>query len=133
MSTLIEETTLEAKTKDLCAAIVADDSFIKLQGQVEKFLSSDEARLQYQSVQEMGERLNEKQQSGVQLSDSEISQFEEAREQVLNNATVTDFMNAQKELQDIQKTVSKLVGMTLELGRVPTDEDIEAANNAGGG
>jgi len=121
-----------AKTKELCAAIVEQESFIKLQAQVEKFLSDDESRLQYQSVHEMGDSLNQKQRSGVELSEAEISEFESTREQLLKNETVTDFMAAQKELQEIQNTVGKFVGMTLEMGRVPTQDDIDAASSGGG-
>ena len=68
----------------------------------------------------------------MEASESEISEFEQAREQLLQNSTVTDFMAAQKELQEIQNTIGKMVGMTLELGRVPTAEDIEAASSGGG-
>jgi len=132
MSMLLEESVVMAKTKELCAAIVGQDSFKELQSQVEKFLSNDEARLQYQSVHEMGDSLNQKQKSGVELSDAEITQFETTREQLLQNDTVTNFMSAQKELQEISSTVTKFVGMTLELGRVPTQDDIEAASSGGG-
>lgn len=129
---LLEESAVMAKTKELCAAIVEQESFAKLQSQVEKFLSDDEARLQYQSVHEMGDSLNQKQQSGVELGEAEISEFETTREQLLKNDTVTDFMAAQKELQQIQSTVTKFIGMTLEIGRVPTQDDLDAANSGGG-
>lgn len=132
MSLLLEESAVVAKTKELCEAIVADESFASLQAQVEKFLSNDEARLQYQSVHEMGDTLNQKQRSGVELSETEISEFEQSREQLLANSIVTDFMDAQKQLQEIQQTVGKFVGMTLELGRVPTQEDIDSASSGGG-
>lgn len=132
MSMILEDTAISAKTKELCATIVGQESFVKLQSQVETFLGNDEARLQYQSVHEQGEMLNQKQRSGVELGESEISEFEQAREQLLQNTTVTDFMAAQKELQEIQNTIGKMVGMTLELGRVPTTEDIEAASGGGG-
>ena len=132
MSMILEESAISAKTKELCSTIVEQESSVNLQSQVETFLSNDEARLQYQSVHEQGDQLNQKQRSGVELSESEISEFEQAREQLLQNSTVTDFMAAQKELQEIQNTIGKMVGMTLELGRVPTAEDIEAASSGGG-
>ena len=132
MSMILEESAVTAKTKELCASIVEQESFVRLQSQVETFLNNDEARLQYQSVHESGEALNQKQRSGVELSESEISEFEQAREQLLQNTTVTDFMSAQKELQEIQNTIGKMVSMTLELGRVPTEDDIEAASSGGG-
>ena len=132
MSAIIEETAISAKTKELCSTIVEQASFINLQSQVETFLSNDEARLQYQSIQEQGDLLNQKQRSGVELSEAEISEFETGREQLLQNSVVTDFMEAQKELQEIQSTIGKMVGLTLELGRVPTAEDIESASGGGG-
>ncbi len=131
MSTLLEQSAVTEKTKELCEAIVADPKFAALQKQIEAFLSNDEARLQYQSVHEMGDNLNQKQRSGVELSDAEINEFEQAREQLLQNSIVTDFMAAQKELQEIQQSIGKYVGMTLELGKVPTAEDIEAASGGG--
>lgn len=132
MSMILEESAVTAKTKELCATIVEQESFVKLQSQVEAFLNNDEARLQYQSVHESGDALNQKQRSGVELSDSEITEFEQAREQLLQNSVVTDFMSAQKELQEIQNTVGKMVSLTLELGRVPTADDIETASSGGG-
>ena len=131
MTATLEESAVTAKTKELCASIVEQESFVKLQSQVETFLNNDEARLQYQSVHESGEALNNKQRSGVELSESEISEFEQAREQLLQNTTVTDFMAAQKELQEIQNTIGKMVSLTLELGRVPTEDDIAAASGGG--
>ncbi len=129
---LLEEITVVAKTKELCETIVNQNAFKILQKQVKSFLGNDEAKLQYQSVQEMGDSLNQKQRSGVELGESEISEFEQSREQLLQNSTVTDFMAAQKEFQEIQSVVTKYVGMTLELGQVPTDEEIAEANSGGG-
>ncbi len=135
MSMILEETTVTEKTLELCAAIVEQESFAKLQSQIEKFLNDDEARLQYQSVHERGDELNQKQRAGVELGDTEINAFEESREQLLRNTVVTDFMSAQKQLQSIQKTITQMVGLTLELGHVPTEDDIAAASGGccGGG
>lgn len=135
MSLIADDSVLMGKTKELCAAIVEQGEFQALQGSVETFLSNDEARLQYQSVHERGQELNQKQQAGVELSDSEISDFESAREQLMANEIVTDFMEAQRELQVLQSSIGKYVGMTLELGRVPNAEDFTADNGGccGGG
>ena len=122
-----------ATTKSLCETLVSQDEFKRLHQNVEAFLSNDEARLQYQSVHESGEALNNKQRSGVELSDAEISEFEQAREQLLQNSVVTDFMDAQRELQTVQQAIGKYVGLTLELGRVPTEEDFAEAAGQGGG
>ncbi len=131
MNLLEDDSVVMTKTRELCAAIAEDSEYQELLGQVEKFLGDDEARLSYQSVHEAGQQLNQKQQSGLELSESEISAFEEARGNLLANPIASNFMKAQQSLEGIQTSVSRLVGMTLELGRVPTPEDIAQASGGG--
>lgn len=131
MNLIAEDSAIIAKTKDLCASIVDQPDFKALQESVVSFLNNDEARLQYQSVHERGEELNYKQRSGVELSDKEIDDFESAREALLENTIVTDFMQAQRDLQGIQKQIGQYVSLTLELGRVPSEEDLMASSGGG--
>ena len=79
----------------------------------------------------MSKELHQKQHAGVELSDTEIQEFEDARESLFANDIASDFMAAQQSLQTLQQTISKYVGMTLELGRVPTPEDMEHADGGG--
>lgn len=132
MSMLAKESNVMLKTRELCDAIAQDIEFVALQGQVERFLEDDSAKLQYQSVHERGEELHQKQHAGVELSDQEIKEFESAREALLSNEVASEFMDAQQSLQTLQKTISKYVGMTLELGRVPEPEDMQEAEGGGG-
>ncbi len=133
MSALAEKTSITSKTKELCAAIAEDEQFIKLQGDVERFLSDDSAKLQYQSVHEKGEELHHKQHAGVELGAAEIKAFEDARDALFENKVAADFMDAQRILEGIQKDIAKYVSMTLELGRVPSDDEVAEAQNSGGG
>lgn len=123
MSILSEESSVISKTKELCAQIVAEPRFKELQGRVERFLDDDAARLQYQSVHERGEELHHKQHAGVELGAAEIREFEAARDALFKNEIARGFLEAQRELETIQQTIGKYVGMTLELGRVPEAED----------
>ncbi|MBK1882636.1 YlbF family regulator [Luteolibacter pohnpeiensis] len=132
MSTVAEESAVIAKTKELCAEIAADPEFIRLQKSVETFLGDDAARLQYQSVHQRGEELHQKKHAGIELSDAEIRDFEAARETLFQNKIVLNFLQAQKELEELQSEIGKYVGMTLELGRVPTDEEMEESHSGGG-
>ncbi|WP_227021437.1 YlbF family regulator [Oceaniferula marina] len=129
---LAKDSAVMAKTQELCEAISQDIEFLALQGQVERFLSDDAAKLQYQSVHERGEELHQKQHAGVELSEIEIKGFEEARDALMNNDVARDFMEAQQNLQTLQQTIGKYVGMTLELGRVPEAEDMEQSGDGGG-
>ena len=131
MNLLEDDSAVMGKTRDLCETIANDSDYRDLLQKVEKFLGDDEARLSYQSVHESGQALNQKQQSGLQLSDSEIAEFEGARSELYNNPIASDFMQAQQSLEALQSSVSRMVGMTLELGRVPTPEDIAQASGGG--
>jgi cell fate (sporulation/competence/biofilm development) regulator YlbF (YheA/YmcA/DUF963 family) len=132
MSAIAEKTSIISKTKELCAEIAGDAQFIKLQADVERFLSDDVAKLQYQTVHEKGEELHHKQHAGVELGAAEIKTFEDSRDALFDNKVAADFMDAQRTLETIQKQISKYVSMTLELGHVPTDAEMEEAENSGG-
>jgi len=131
MTMIAKESNVMSKTKELCDAIAQDIEFVTLQGQVERFLADDDAKLKYQSLHERGDELNQKQQAGVELSDKEIQEFEDARESLFSNEVASDFMEAQQGLQTLQKTITKYIGMTLELGRTPTPEDMEQGDGGG--
>ncbi len=130
MSIVAEDSAVIEKTRELCAQIASDPSFLKLQASVERFLSDDAARLQYQSVHEKGEELHQKQHAGIELGAAEIRDFETAREALFENSVARDFLAAQRDLESLQKEIGKYVGATIELGRVPTAEDL--ASSGGG-
>ncbi len=125
MTMLATESNVMAKTRELCDTISQDAEFLALQEQVERFLSDEPAKLAYQAAHEQGEELGQKQQAGVALSDIEIKQFEEARQALIDNEVTREFMAAQESFHTLQKTITKYVGMTLELGRVPEAEDMQ--------
>ena len=135
MSIASYDSTLIAKTRELCSQIVSDPTYLQLQDKVERFLNDDAARLQYQSVHERGEELHHKQHAGIQLGAQEIREFESAREALFSNEIATNFIEAQRELEQLQKIIGRYVGMTLELGRVPNAEDLEESSSGccGGG
>lgn len=129
-SLIAEDSTVISKTRELCAEIAKDETFLKLQADVERFLKDDTARLQYQSVHERGEELHQKQHAGIELGAAEIREFESARDALFDNEIARDFLSAQRELEALQKQIGKYVGSTIENGRVPSAEDL--AESAGG-
>ncbi len=135
MSIASYDSSLISKTRELCSQIVSDPIYLQLQEKVERFLNDDAARLQYQSVHERGEELHHKQHAGIQLGAQEIREFESAREALFANDIATNFIEAQRELEQLQKLIGRYVGMTLELGRVPNAEDLEESSSGccGGG
>ena len=132
MTLLADESAVMGKTRELCDTITQDKDFQSLIAKVEAFLSNDAARTQYQNVGEKGEALHQKQQAGVELSPQEVSEFEQAREALMENPIANSFLEARTELEALHQSVNKYVGMTIELGRVPTPEDFAAASSGGG-
>lgn len=131
MSIIAEDSAIIAKTRELCACIATDPVFAGFQDSVERFLNDDAARLQYQSVHERGEELHQKQHSGIHLGSAEIREFEAAREALFENEIARDFLVAREQLEKLQKEIGRYVGMTLELGRVPTSDELAEADGGG--
>lgn len=131
MTAIAENSPVIEKTRELCEQIANDATFKKLQGDVECFMDDEAAKLQYQSVHQRGEELHQKQHSGVELSASEIKEFEAARDALLDNDVVKGFLAAKQELEQLQRTIGQHVGMTLELGRVPTEDELAQATGGG--
>jgi len=124
---------VQAKLEELCRAILAEPAFEGARLRVEQFLINDAARTQYARVSEAGESLHHKQSQGVQLSDAEVSEFEKDRDSLLQNPVARGFLEAQEELQEYQRTINRFVGKTLELGKLPADEDLEGGCGHGCG
>jgi cell fate (sporulation/competence/biofilm development) regulator YlbF (YheA/YmcA/DUF963 family) len=131
MTLLAENSAVITKTRELCAAIAGDAHFAKLQQDVERFLEDDSARTMYQTVHQRGEELHQKQHAGMKLAPTEIREFEAARDELMRNEVASAFLDAQGELEAMQRTIGKYVNLTLELGRVPTDADIAEAEQGG--
>jgi len=112
------------KTRDLCAAIVGHADFGLLQEKVEEFLADDAARSQFQNVQELGEELHHKQHAGIELGETEVMEWEEARAGLTENDLVRSFLEARNQLESVQRSIGRYIGMTMELGRLPTADEI---------
>ena len=82
------------------------------------------ARAQYDGLVSQGQALEQKQKTAEPLSGEEIAHFERQRDELLSNPVARGFLDAQEELHEVQKSVHTYVSKTLELGRVPTEEDL---------
>lgn len=99
---------------------------------IDTFMGDEQTRGQYDSLVSKGQALQDKQQSSGQLTSEEISEFERHREQLLSNPVARGFLDAQEELHEVQHSIHKFVKKTLELGRMPSQEDLEASCGGGG-
>jgi cell fate (sporulation/competence/biofilm development) regulator YlbF (YheA/YmcA/DUF963 family) len=124
MQTITEETPVLQKTKELCQAILDQPNMQSVRQRIDAFMGDEKAQAQYQNLVTKGQALQEKEQMSAPLSREEINDFEKQREAVFNNPVARNFLDAQEELQNVQTTIHQYVNKTLELGRIPTDEDL---------
>jgi cell fate (sporulation/competence/biofilm development) regulator YlbF (YheA/YmcA/DUF963 family) len=124
MQTTIEETGINQKTKELCQAILDEPSMLAIRQKIDAFMADDKARAQYDGLMEKGQSLQHKQQNSIQLSAEEIADFEKDRDALLGNPVARGFMDAQEEMHQVQESIQQHVSKTLELGRVPTEDDL---------
>ena len=124
--------TVQQKTRELCQAIVDQPEFQQMRQQIEAFLSDESAKTQYQSVMEKGELLQHKQQMGAPLSNDEITDFEKERDALVNNPVARGFLDAQQQMHKVQESVGQFVSKTFELGRLPTEDDLNGGSCGSG-
>lgn len=125
MMTTAQESAVSAKTRELCESILNDPGYQGLRQKIDTFLGDERAKELYRNLVEKGEHLQHKQQQGVRLSPEEIKDYENDRDALTANPVASGFIEAQQNLHKVQETVNQYISKTLELGRVPTEEDLD--------
>jgi cell fate (sporulation/competence/biofilm development) regulator YlbF (YheA/YmcA/DUF963 family) len=118
------ETVIARKTRELCQAILDEPSVKALRQRIDSFMADETAREQYDGLVAKGQALQQKQQSSLPLTGEEISDFEQHRDSLLKNPEARRFMEAQQELYEVRDSVQKYVSKTIELGRLPSEEEL---------
>ena len=125
MALTAEDSIIVQKTRELCQTILDHPDFQNVRQNIDAFMADEKAKQEYQNLVERSEELNHKQQQGVKLSDQEINDFQSHRERVVNNPLAANFIRAQQEMHGIQESVNKYLSKTLELGRVPSEGEMD--------
>jgi cell fate (sporulation/competence/biofilm development) regulator YlbF (YheA/YmcA/DUF963 family) len=128
MQATIEETAVIQKTKELCQAILDQPNMPSIRQRVDAFMADEKTRAHYDGLMTKGQALQQKQQMSMPLSAEEIADFEQHKETLLNNSVARGFLDAQEELHQVQESIQQYVSKTLELGRVPLDEEMNGGS-----
>ncbi len=126
-------TIIETKTNELCELILQEIQAGGIRLRIDTFLADTSARGAYESLMSKGQALQEKQHHGQPLDPVEIAAFEKDRDALLHNPVASGFLDAQEEMHSLQETVQKRVAKTIELGRIPTADDLNAGGSCGSG
>ncbi len=133
MQTSIQtEDAILQKTRELCETIVQQPQFQSIRRRVDTFLADAEAQAQYECLSDLGQQLHDKQHQGLSLTSAEIAAFDRQRETFSRNAVARAFVEAQEEMHQLQQQITQYVSKTLELGAVPSAEDL-AGGSCGSG
>jgi cell fate (sporulation/competence/biofilm development) regulator YlbF (YheA/YmcA/DUF963 family) len=133
MQTTIEETPVIQKTKALCQAILDQPDMQSIRQRVDAFMADESTRTLYDDLMSKGQALQQKQQMALPLTGEEIADFEQQRDKLMSNQVARGFMDAQQELHSVQESINQYVSKTLELGRIPTEEDMNEGDGCGHG
>ena len=132
MDITIEESPVTQKTKELCQAILEQPNMRAIRRRIDAFMADDQSRAQYESLVNKGEGLQQKQQMSIALSGEEIADFEKERDALMKNPVARGFLDAQEELHQVRQSVQQYVSKALELGRLPTEEEMNGCCGSGG-
>jgi cell fate (sporulation/competence/biofilm development) regulator YlbF (YheA/YmcA/DUF963 family) len=124
MPTTTEETQITAKTKELCQAILDEPNMRSIRQRIDTFMADEKTRSAYDGLIEKGQALQQKQQTAQPLSNDEIVEFEKTRDTLMMNPVARGFLDAQEELHSVQESIQQYVNKTLELGHVPTEDEL---------
>jgi cell fate (sporulation/competence/biofilm development) regulator YlbF (YheA/YmcA/DUF963 family) len=133
MQTAIEQSPILEKTRELCQAILAQPTIQSVRQRITTFMGDDQSRALYDDLVNKGQALQQKQQMSLPLSGEEIADFEQHRDALMKNPIARDFIDAQEELHQVQHSIQQYVTKTLELGRLPTESELDACCGSHGG
>ena len=133
MTYIIGETaTYEEKTKDLCEAILEDPKLKAAFSDIDAFQMDKEAQEIFNAVAQKEQELGAKQQAGIELTAGEVEEYKKLVAAVEGHEVANAFLQAQQLMHGVQQTVNTWIGMTMELGRVPTEEDFKESGESCG-
>lgn len=127
-----EQSPVYGKLLELCEAIANDTEFQANYSKVQSFFNDETARALYVEVTQYGEQLRNSQMSGVAPSQEDIAKFEEKRGKLLENEVAFGFLSGKHAIEELNAEISKVLHLTFELGRKPSEEDMEMLENESG-
>ncbi|MCC5842656.1 MAG: YlbF family regulator [Verrucomicrobia bacterium] len=128
-----QDTPVIAKTRELCEALVAQDSYKAMKAKLDAFMNDTQAQSMYQELSDKQSMLVQKQESGSDLTEEEIRDFEDQRERLLLHPVAGGFVEAQQGFEELRDTVVRYVTKSFELGRVPTADEVKPQGGCCGG
>ena len=128
----VQKVDLGDKIRELCEALLEDDNVVSAREQVAGFMNNPAAAAGYAKLAGMSDQLQRKEMGGEAITEAEGQAFEELRKVTLSEPAVQSFMQARGMLQEIESFIMAYVSRTLELGRIPRENELSQQSSGGG-
>ncbi len=128
----MQKADLGDKIRELCEALLQDDNVVAARERVAGFMNDPAATAGYGKLADMSETLQRKEMAGEPITEEEGKAFEDLRRATLSEPPVQSFMEARGMLQEIESFIMAYVSRTLELGRIPKENELVAQQSGGG-
>jgi cell fate (sporulation/competence/biofilm development) regulator YlbF (YheA/YmcA/DUF963 family) len=119
------------KARELCSLILQSGEYRDNVSKIDAFFKDQAAQVAYRDFSKLGERLHQKQHAG-ELTHADIDGYDKEMAALRANPVTAEFMDAEETLNGIVSQISKLVGKTLELGRLPEPDELSGGCCGGG-
>lgn len=126
MNTSLNPELVELTTK-LCDALAQDQKIISSKARIGLFFQNADATKLFQDVNNYGEELRNKHLAGMAPTEEEIAKFDELRQAVVENDLARGFLEARQQIDEVLGTINQFLGMSIDLGRAPSLEEVEEA------
>lgn len=129
----LDQSAIVDKTRELCQLILSQPAFRDSRKDIHAFLDDEEAQELYRDIAQRGRELEEVQMKGQSPDPAALEAFEKKRFEFMENQTAKNFIEAQQMMNEVQEIVNTYVNKSFELGRVPSEEEIEECQDGGCG
>lgn len=135
MSLILEaqDTPVIAKAKELCETILAQDKYKALRSKMDAFMSNDASQSLFQKFMDQRDYLAHLQEQGIALTEEQIAGFNGERDKLLADPIANGYIEARQEMNDLADTVITQIEKTIELGRMPTADELSKKGGCCGG
>lgn len=120
------------KTKELCQTLLDQPPFKELTQLIDNFAANEQATMQYNQLVEKQRYLQQKQQNGLQLTQQEVEDFKREEAKLYENQYIRQFIYAQNQFEKVYSTVNKYVVKSIELNRLPTEQELKEKSSGCG-
>ena len=126
MASTIEETTITRKTRELCQTILDEPSMQALRQRIDTFMADEQTRAQYDGLIAKGQALQEKQQQSIAAHRRGDFGLRAASRLAAEEPGGARVPRRAARAAQVQESIQKYVSKTIELGRLPSEEELSS-------